>query len=77
MAFEPKKREEFLNSLKHISMNKSEEKNMIDNFNPITLSDLYELFLKLKDFVIDDKDFEKLNRYTYSTISKRYFYYIT
>ena len=41
MAFEPKKREEFLNSLKHISMNKSEEKNMIDNFNPITLSDLY------------------------------------
>lgn len=61
MAFEPKKREEFLNSLKHISMNKSEEKNMIDNFNPITLSDLYELFLKLKDFVIDDKDFEKLS----------------
>ncbi len=60
MAFTMKKREEFLDSLKNIKVNQSPEENSIENFTPNGLSDLYKLFLSLKDISLSTAQFKFL-----------------
>ena len=44
MAFNPKSKEEFLNSLKNIEINRPPAENFIEDFVPVGLSNVYELF---------------------------------
>lgn len=60
MAFYPKERNEFLNSLKDIEINRPPSENLIENFVPVGLSNLYELFLKLKDIPLSTSQFNFL-----------------
>ena len=60
MAFNPKSKEEFLNSLKDIQINPPPEATIINNFTPKGLSDLYELFLSLKGISLDNQYFSIL-----------------
>ena len=60
MAFNPKSREEFLNSLKDIKINQPPLENLIENFIPVGLSNVYELFLKLKDVSLSTSQFNFL-----------------
>ena len=60
MAFNPKSKEEFLNSLKDIEIYRPPIENFIENFVPVGLSNLYELFLKLKDVPLTTAQFNLL-----------------
>lgn len=60
MAFHIKKREEFLDSLKNIKTNPSSEENLIENFTSDKLSDLYKLFLSLKDIPLSTAQFKSI-----------------
>ena len=60
MDYHTIKREEFLESLKNIEINKPPEEHLIKKFTPIGLSNLYKLFQKLKDVSISDKIFDQL-----------------
>lgn len=57
MAFNTKKRKEFLESLKNIEISQPLEEDLIKEFVPTGLSNLYELFLKLKDTPLSDSQF--------------------
>lgn len=70
MAFKPQKREDFLNSLKNIEINRPPEETLLENFNPDGLSNLYELFLKLKNVPLDKELFNKLSDRIYSHYSE-------
>ena len=70
MAFKPEKREDFLNSLKNIEINRPPEETLLENFNPNGLSNLYELFLKLKNVPLDKELFNKLSDRIYSHYSE-------
>lgn len=61
MSFYPQKKEEFLNSLKNIKINRSPEETFIKSFTPDGLSNLYDLFFKLKDILLDDECFDYLS----------------
>lgn len=60
MAFNPKSKEEFLNSLKNIEINRPPAENFIEDFVPVGLSNVYELFLKLKDVPLSTAQFNFL-----------------
>lgn len=60
MAFNPKSREKFLNSLKDIKINQPPVENLIENFIPVGLSNVYELFQKLKDVSLSTAQFNFL-----------------
>lgn len=60
MAYEIKKRDEFINSLKDININQLPEENSIKEFIPIGLSNLYHLFIDIKDVSISDVQFSRL-----------------
>lgn len=60
MAYEIKKRDEFINSLKKININQFTEKKSIKDFVPIGLSNLYHLFVSIKDESINDAQFARL-----------------
>ena len=49
MAYETQKRKEFLESLKEIKINRPIEEDLIKDFTPIGLSDLYELLIKSRN----------------------------
>lgn len=62
MAYKTKKREEFIESLKDIKINQQPTEDLIKQFIPNGLSNLYELFLKLKDVSIRDTQFSNLSK---------------
>ena len=68
MAFYPKERNEFLKSLKDIEINRSLVENLIESFTPDGLSNMYELFTKLKDIKLSSSQFKILT----SKISSHY-----
>lgn len=68
MAYKTQKREEFLESLKDIKINHQMEEDLIKTFTPVGLSNLYELFIKLKDISINNDQFDYLS----NTISSNY-----
>lgn len=70
MAFKPQKREDFLSSLKNIEINRPPEETLLENFNSDGLSNLYELFLKLKNVPLDKELFNKLSDRIYSHYSE-------
>ncbi len=70
MAFQPQKREEFLNSLKNIEINRPPEEKLIYDFTPDGLSSLYKLFLKLKGILINDDHFDYLSNVISSNYSE-------
>lgn len=61
MAYKTKKREEFLESLQNINIDPSPVDNLIQNFTPIGLSNLYKLFIDLIDVSLNDSQFSKLS----------------
>lgn len=61
MAYEIKKRDEFINSLKEIKITRLPEENSIKDFVPIGLSNLYHLFVAIKDASISEVQFSRLN----------------
>ena len=60
MAFNPKKREDFIESLKNIQINRPPEEDFIKKFSPEGLSSLYELFMQLKDKPISNTQYNYL-----------------
>lgn len=68
MAYYMKKREEFLEHLQNVKINELPKKQLIEDFRGNGLSDLYELFMKLKDFFMTDKQYYHL----YEIISNNY-----
>ena len=75
MAFQPQKREEFLNSLKNIEINRPPEEKLIYDFTPDGLSSLYKLFLKLKGILINDDHFDYLSNVISSNLFVKYLLY--
>lgn len=61
MAYNTQKREEFLGHLKNIEIKPLPEENLIMNFTPIGLSNLYELFLKLEKVPLSNTAFGRLS----------------
>lgn len=70
MAYEIKKRDEFINSLKKININQLPEEKSIKNFVPIGLSNLYHLFVDIKDESINDVQFSRLTNLVSSNYSE-------
>lgn len=68
MAYKTQSREEFSKFLKNIKINQPEEESLVEDFTPIGLSNLYELFKKLKDVYLSNNLFSKLSH----TISLNY-----
>lgn len=62
MAFNIQKREEFLDSLKEAKINSLPEENLIRDFSPTGLSNLYELFVKLKDISMNNEQYSYLSK---------------
>lgn len=62
MAYNTKRREEFLDYLKDVKINQLPEENLIKDFTPTGLSNLYELFVKLKDISMNDNQFNYLSK---------------
>lgn len=62
MAYHTQKRNEFLESLKNIKIDQLPEKNLIENFTPTGLSNLYTLFVKLKDIPMNNEQFDHLSK---------------
>lgn len=60
MAYEIKKRDEFINSLKEIPINQLPEEKAIKDFFPIGLSNLYDLFVSIKDVSLSDLQLSRL-----------------
>lgn len=61
MAYNTQKREEFLKHLKDIKIGSLPEEDLIMNFIPIGLSNLYELFLKLEKVPLSNAVFGRLS----------------
>ena len=70
MAFNPKRKEEFLNSLKNIEINRPPAENFIETFIPVGLSNLYELFVNLKNITLSTTQFNLLTNKVSSNYSK-------
>ena len=60
MAYEIKKRDEFINSLKEIPINQLSDEKAIKDFFPIGLSNLYDLFVAIKDISLNNTQLSRL-----------------
>lgn len=61
MSYKVQKREEFSKFLQDIKINQPSEEVLIEDFTPIGLSNLYELFEKLKDVYLNDNLFGRIS----------------
>lgn len=61
MAYKTQKRGNFLDSLKDIKIEPLPEENLIRSFNPIGLSDLYNLYVKLENISLSNSIFGYLS----------------